>query len=65
MTAIRAALLALALVACAWFAIGARQAHDLDSATAIVSGQTPLPAGQAGEAAALFAPPGRSTPISR
>lgn len=33
----RAALLVLALVVCAWFALGIRQAHDTSQATAILS----------------------------
>jgi hypothetical protein len=43
----RAALVALALLAAAWFALGARQADDTDAAAAIVTGPGPLtPAAQ-------------------
>jgi len=45
MTPARAALLALAVVACTWFAIGIRQVNDTQDATAIVTGAaTPSPA---------------------
>jgi predicted Zn-dependent protease len=42
MRAARIACIALALVACAWFALGARQAIDTSRATAIVSGASTL-----------------------
>jgi hypothetical protein len=38
----RAAVAVLALLACAWFAIGVRQAHGTSSATAILSGKAAL-----------------------
>jgi hypothetical protein len=38
--AARVSLAVVALVICAWFALGIRQAHELDRATAIVSGLT-------------------------
>ena len=44
-TAARAAILGLAVVACAWFAVGIRQAHDIDQATSIITGaKLPTPA---------------------
>lgn len=44
-TAARVSMLALAVVACAWFAVGIRQAHDITRATSIVTGpKLPTPA---------------------
>jgi predicted Zn-dependent protease len=42
-----AAVLVLALLACAWFVLGIRQAHELASAASIVSQQRPPTAAQA------------------
>ena len=43
--AARVAILGLAVVACAWFAVGVRQAHDIDRASSIVAGtEVPTPA---------------------
>jgi predicted Zn-dependent protease len=53
-TALRASIVALAVVACAWFALAVRAAHDRDRATAILSGQTPLTAAQAARAGSLL-----------
>lgn len=45
MALIRVGLIALAVVVCGWFALGAHQTHDLDAATALVSGSAaPSPA---------------------
>ncbi len=42
---VRSVLAVLALVCCAWFALGVRQSHDLAAANAIVSAQgKPTPA---------------------
>jgi hypothetical protein len=43
----RAALVALAVVACAWFVLGARQAHEINAATAAVTGSGRLSAAAA------------------
>ena len=44
-TAARAAIFAVAIVVCAWFALGVRQAHDIDQATSIITGaKLPTPA---------------------
>jgi predicted Zn-dependent protease len=44
-TAARMAILGLAVVVCAWFAVGIRQARDIDRATSIVAGaELPTPA---------------------
>jgi hypothetical protein len=44
-TPARAAILGLAVVVCAWFAVGIRQAHDIDQATSIITGaKLPTPA---------------------
>jgi predicted Zn-dependent protease len=50
----RVALTALAVVVCAWFVLGSRQAHDLDSATSIVGAATVPDAQQAARARALL-----------
>ena len=47
----RAAILVLALISCAWFALGARQAHEAAVAGSIVAGKQPLSAQQASRAA--------------
>lgn len=46
----RVALAGLALLCCAWFALGARQAHELAKATAIVGPGRPLSGQQVTEA---------------
>ena len=50
----RGLVLILAVVACAWFGLGARQAHEVGAATAIVSRQAPLKAGQVRHATELL-----------
>ena len=50
----RALTLLLALLACAWFALGIRQAHDTAQADAIVSGTAALSNVQADHAASLL-----------
>jgi hypothetical protein len=50
----RALVLAYAIVSCAWFALGANQAHDLAKAAGIVGNQTRLPRAQASQAAGLL-----------
>jgi predicted Zn-dependent protease len=50
----RALAAAAAIVVCAWFALGIRQAHDTDAATAIVSGSAKLTAAQARRADSLL-----------
>ena len=47
----RAAILVLALISCAWFALGARQAHEAAVAGSIVEGKQPLSAQRASRAA--------------
>lgn len=58
----RVALLIVAVVACAWFVLGARQAHEIASATAIVSGGTQISARQAARADSLLADAGTLNP---
>jgi Tfp pilus assembly protein PilF len=53
---------AVALVVCAWFALGARQSHDLNVATDIVSAPGSLAPGQARQAAALLDRAGQLNP---
>lgn len=44
-TSVRVAILGLAIVVCAWFAVGIRQARDIDHATSIMTGsKLPTPA---------------------
>jgi len=51
---LRAAVIALALVICAWFALGIRQANDTQDAAALVTGAPRLGAAQARHAASLL-----------
>ncbi len=44
MRALRSALLLVAVAACAWFVVGARQAHEVDQATNAVSAANPTAA---------------------
>lgn len=44
-----------AVVACAWFALGARQAHDLSAAQAIIQNSANLTPAQAAHARSLLA----------
>jgi hypothetical protein len=53
---------AAALVVCAWFALGIRQADDVDAATAIITARAPLTPGQAGHARALLRQAGKLNP---
>jgi hypothetical protein len=55
---------AAALLVCGWFVLGARQAHDVDLATAIVSGSGPISAARASDAAALLREAGQLDPDS-
>ncbi len=50
---LRAGMVLVAAVACAWFALGVRQAHDTDAATALVDGAK-LSASQARKADSLL-----------
>ncbi len=50
----RTAAIALAILACAWYALGVRQAHELNAATGILSQPAPLPTAQAMQASALL-----------
>lgn len=52
--AIRALALVFALLACAWFALSIRQAHDTARAQAILSAPTPLTVAQADRADSLL-----------
>jgi predicted Zn-dependent protease len=52
--AVRAGALALALVACAWFALTLRQADEVAAASQILAGPQPLTAARADRAAALL-----------
>lgn len=53
-TAVRGLRLVVAIVACAWFAVGIRQAHDTDAASAILSGGHRLDAAAAARASSLL-----------
>ncbi len=44
----------VAVIICAWFAIGIRQSHDTDRASDIITGSSPLAPGQAHRAATLL-----------
>jgi len=50
----RASALVLPLLACAWFAVGIRQAHDTAAATSIISGHGAPSAQQAAHARSLL-----------
>jgi len=50
------------LVVCAWFALGIRQARDVDEATALLSQSAPLTAAQADHAASLLHTAGQLNP---
>jgi Flp pilus assembly protein TadD len=54
LTLARASLLAIALVACAWFVLGFRQARDIGRATAIVNRTSTLDASDAAQARSLI-----------
>jgi len=54
MRLLRTAGLVVALAACAWYALGIREAHETDRATAIVSASTPLSTEQVREASSLL-----------
>ncbi|HSO98715.1 MAG TPA: hypothetical protein VLP43_07165 [Solirubrobacteraceae bacterium] len=51
---VRFAVMSLAILLCAWFALGATEAHDLSRATAIVGNSGSLSAGQAAQVEALL-----------
>jgi hypothetical protein len=52
----------LAVVACVWFAVGIRQAHDTGAATSLLSGSSPLSPAQARRAASLLHDAGQLNP---
>jgi predicted Zn-dependent protease len=54
MVIVRAAVVVIALICCAWFALGARQAIDLSRATEIASQQRPLAPKQVKRAQSLL-----------
>jgi hypothetical protein len=65
---VRATCISLAVVVCAWFALGIRQARDIDQATAIVSGltgQSKLTPEQARRASSLLSSAGVLNPDSQ
>jgi predicted Zn-dependent protease len=51
---LRALLALFAIVVCAWFAIGVRQAHDIDHATALLSAGSRISGEDAAHAASLL-----------
>jgi hypothetical protein len=51
--AVRAGVLALAVLACAWFVVGIRQARDVTRATAILSARVPVDAARAARVSTL------------
>jgi hypothetical protein len=58
----RGSMLALAVVLCAWFAVGIRQTRDLNRATAIVTGQSPPAPAAAAHARSLLSGAGWLNP---
>ena len=58
----RAAVLVLALVCCAWFALGARQAHETTVAGSIIGGKQPISAPQSRRAAGALSAAGTLNP---
>ena len=58
----RVGLVAVALVACAWFALGIRQAHEIARATSIVSQARALTPARAREADSLLRSAGALNP---
>jgi hypothetical protein len=62
--AARIVALAVAVLACAWFALGVRQAHDTDAATSLIGagGSAALRAGVAAHAASLLRAAGQLNP---
>lgn len=58
----RAAVVALAILACAWFFLGIRQAKDIAHATSIVSSASKLTPAQAARARSLLHDAGRLDP---
>lgn len=60
--AARASIVVLAVIACAWFALGIRAAHDTNRASAIVSGKAPLTAAEAAHARSLLDAAGTLNP---
>jgi hypothetical protein len=61
---LRVGISALAIVACGWFALGARQARDIADAKAIVSSASPLSKTQAARADSLLSDAGTLNPDS-
>lgn len=61
-TLIRASLLALALIACAWFVLGARQARDTARASALVNGSSQLSAADEAHVRSLLRSAGTLNP---
>lgn len=56
MALVRIPLLLLAACACAWFALGAVQSHDISRASSIVAGTGPLTPARAAQARSLLSP---------
>jgi predicted Zn-dependent protease len=54
MRTLRVVLLILAIVACAWYVLAIRQAHDTAAATALLTRGTPLKAAEAARADGLL-----------
>ncbi len=54
MKPVRLTAIVVALVSCAWFALGIRQAHDTTRAQAILSASRPLSQAEAHQAASLL-----------
>lgn len=66
----RVTVFAAAIAVCAWFVIGARQAHDLGAATAIVTSTGHLTSAQSAQASSLlhgaaFLNPDRQVKLTR
>lgn len=59
---LRVAISVLAIVACAWFVLGARQARDITDATAIASSASQLSEAQAARADSLLSDAGTLNP---
>jgi len=61
----RASVLVVAVIACAWFVVGIRQAHDTAAATSIITSQSALSAGQVAHARSLLSAAGSLNPDSQ
>ncbi len=61
----RASVLVVAVIACAWFVVGIRQAHDTAAATSIITHRGGLSAAQVAHARSLLSAAGSLNPDSQ